>query len=153
MGYKEGKREVTSQVRAVPLGQKRKRGRPKGLGNCLLRSPPQSRVSPPTSRISPSTLTQSMKSPPTSSRSPSTLPQSRVKTPPPMPKVTTRRGRKRKQTKTPTKSPSSSGTTSKGPPTYLPAMRNSRQRKASPIVSTKVKSPVKPKPVLRSRKK
>ena len=73
MGYKEGNREVTSQVRAVPLGQKRKRGRPKGLGNCLLRSPTQSRVSPPTSRTS--TQAQIMDSP---ARSPSTLPQSRV---------------------------------------------------------------------------
>ena len=112
MGYKEGKREVTSQVRAVPLGQKRKRGRPKGLGNCLLRSPPQPRESPPSS-----TQSHSLESPATSLRSPSTPPESpqadrahtsSLKTPS-MPKVTTRRGRKRKQTKTPTKSPSSSG--------------------------------------------
>ena len=72
MGYKEGKREVTSQVRAVPLGQKRKRGRPKGLGNCLVTSPAQSRVSPPTSRTSPSTQAQPMVSPAIAS------PQSRV---------------------------------------------------------------------------
>ena len=35
---------MTSQVRAVPLGQKRKRGRPKALGNCLLKSPPLTRA-------------------------------------------------------------------------------------------------------------
>jgi hypothetical protein len=38
--YREGKMEVTSQVRSVPIGQKRKRGRPKKLPNCLTRSPP-----------------------------------------------------------------------------------------------------------------
>ena len=43
MAYKEGDLDVTSQVRAVPLGQKRKRGHPKALGNCLLKSPPQFR--------------------------------------------------------------------------------------------------------------
>ena len=35
---------MTSQVRAVPLGQKRKRGRPKALVNCLLKSPPLTRA-------------------------------------------------------------------------------------------------------------
>ena len=44
MSYMEGILEVTSQVRAVPLGQKRKRGRPKALGNCLLKSPPLTRA-------------------------------------------------------------------------------------------------------------
>ena len=44
MAFREGKLEVTSQVRSVPLGQKRKRGRPKALGNCLLQSPPNARV-------------------------------------------------------------------------------------------------------------
>ena len=39
MMYKEGILEVTPEVRAVPLGQKRKRGRPKALPNCLVRSP------------------------------------------------------------------------------------------------------------------
>ena len=46
MAYKEGHLEITSQVRAVPLGQKRKRERPKPLGNCLLKSTPQSRTVP-----------------------------------------------------------------------------------------------------------
>ena len=44
LAYREGYLEVTSQVRAVPLGQKRKRGRPKALGNCLQKSPPVTRV-------------------------------------------------------------------------------------------------------------
>ena len=38
--YKTGKLEVTSDVRAKPLGQKRKRGRPANLPLCLARSPP-----------------------------------------------------------------------------------------------------------------
>ena len=61
MQYKEGRREVTSQVRAVPVGQKRKRGRPKNLGNCLLKSPAQS-VLPPalaTTAVPPSSPTRS----------------------------------------------------------------------------------------------
>lgn len=42
MAYLQGKLEVTSEVRSVPLGQKRKRGRPKKLpSNCLTRSPIQ----------------------------------------------------------------------------------------------------------------
>lgn len=42
MSYLQGKLEVTSEVRSVPLGQKRKRGRPKKLPiNCLERSPIQ----------------------------------------------------------------------------------------------------------------
>jgi hypothetical protein len=42
MSYLQGKLEVTSEVRSVPLGQKRKRGRPKKLpSNCLTRSPVQ----------------------------------------------------------------------------------------------------------------
>ena len=40
MAYILGRVEVTSEVRSVPLGQKRKRGRPKKLPNCLTRSPP-----------------------------------------------------------------------------------------------------------------
>ena len=40
MAYIKGNVEVTSEVRSVPLGQKRKRGRPKKLPNCLTRSPP-----------------------------------------------------------------------------------------------------------------
>ena len=60
MCYMEGIMEVTSQERAVPLGQKRKRGRPKNLGNCLMKSPPRVTVadenvaitSPPSLNIS-----------------------------------------------------------------------------------------------------
>ena len=37
--YKEGHLEQTSDVRAVPLGAKRRKGRPKKLPNCLARSP------------------------------------------------------------------------------------------------------------------
>ena len=44
MGYRQGFLEVTDQVRAVPLGTKRKRGRPKAQGHCLQKSPPVSRV-------------------------------------------------------------------------------------------------------------
>lgn len=40
--------EVTPEVRSVPLGAKRKRGRPKKLGHCLAMSPP-SQVSEPRS--------------------------------------------------------------------------------------------------------
>ena len=40
MAFIKGNVEVTSEVRSVPLGQKRKRGRPKKLPNCLTRSPP-----------------------------------------------------------------------------------------------------------------
>ena len=39
MLYKSGWLEVNSDVRSVPLGAKRKRGRPKKLPNCLARSP------------------------------------------------------------------------------------------------------------------
>ena len=39
MLFKSGFLEVTPEVRSVPLGQKRKRGRPKKLPNCLARSP------------------------------------------------------------------------------------------------------------------
>ena len=38
--------EVTSDVRSVPLGQKRKRGRPKNLPNCLVKSPVIVRTDP-----------------------------------------------------------------------------------------------------------
>ena len=37
--YKKGILEVTSEVRSVPINQKRKRGRPKKLPHCLTRSP------------------------------------------------------------------------------------------------------------------
>ena len=37
---RQGLLEVSSQVRSVPIGQKRKRGRPKKLPTCLERSPP-----------------------------------------------------------------------------------------------------------------
>ena len=44
MLYIQGNLEVTSEVRSVPLGQKRKRGRPKKLPSCLTKSPIQVRV-------------------------------------------------------------------------------------------------------------
>ena len=37
--YQTGALEVTSEVRSVPLGAKRKRGRPKQIPNCLVKSP------------------------------------------------------------------------------------------------------------------
>ena len=37
--YKIGQLEVTSEVRSQKLGQKRKRGRPKKIPHCLVRSP------------------------------------------------------------------------------------------------------------------
>ena len=40
MAYLHGKLEVTSEVRSVPLGQKKKRGQPKNMPHCLTRSPP-----------------------------------------------------------------------------------------------------------------
>ena len=39
MLYKSGHLEVDPYVRSVPLGEKRKRGRPKKITNCLVRSP------------------------------------------------------------------------------------------------------------------
>ena len=39
MLYKSGHLEVDPLVRSVPLGEKRKRGRPKKIPNCLVRSP------------------------------------------------------------------------------------------------------------------
>ena len=39
MSYRQGLLEVTPEVRSVPLGVKRKRGRPKKVGHCLSRSP------------------------------------------------------------------------------------------------------------------
>ena len=39
MLYKSEYLTVESDVRSVPLGEKRKRGRPKKLNNCLVRSP------------------------------------------------------------------------------------------------------------------
>ena len=65
MAFREGKLEVTSQVRSVPLGQKRKRGRPKALGNCLLRSPPKARV--PVSAMVPEVDAPSLPTPTTTS--------------------------------------------------------------------------------------
>jgi hypothetical protein len=40
MCYLHGKLEATSEVTSVPLGQKRKSGRPKKMPHCLTRSPP-----------------------------------------------------------------------------------------------------------------
>ena len=37
--YKAGTIEVTSDVRSVPLGAKRRKGRPKKIPNCLSKSP------------------------------------------------------------------------------------------------------------------
>ena len=37
--YKTEKLEVTPEVRSVPLGQKRRKGRPKKMPNCLIKSP------------------------------------------------------------------------------------------------------------------
>ena len=39
MSYRQGLLEVTPEVRSVPLGVKRKRGRSKKVGHCLSRSP------------------------------------------------------------------------------------------------------------------
>ena len=47
MLYKVGILEITSDVRSKPLGQKRKRGRPKKLAQCLTRSPRTTVTSPP----------------------------------------------------------------------------------------------------------
>ena len=46
--YKTGKLEVTADVRAKPLGQKRKRGRPAKIPLCLARSPPNKDTLPAT---------------------------------------------------------------------------------------------------------
>ena len=40
MAFRQGYLEVTPEVRSVPLGAKRKRGRPKKQGHCLEKSPP-----------------------------------------------------------------------------------------------------------------
>ena len=54
MAYLQGKLEVTSEVRSVPLGQKRKRGRPKKLpSNCLEKSPVKSTVEEPEHEVEP----------------------------------------------------------------------------------------------------
>lgn len=49
MHFKTGKLEATPDVRSVPLGEKRKKGRPKKLPNSLVKSPVQapSDASPP----------------------------------------------------------------------------------------------------------
>ena len=39
MMFKTGALEVSSEIRSVPLGAKRKRGRPKKMPNCLTKSP------------------------------------------------------------------------------------------------------------------
>ena len=46
MLFKSGELEITPDVRSVPLGEKRKKGRPKKLPNCLVKSP--IRALPPT---------------------------------------------------------------------------------------------------------
>ena len=52
--YRQGMLEVSSHVRCVPIGQKRKRGRPKKLPNCLERSPPSLPSVPDDHQIAPS---------------------------------------------------------------------------------------------------
>ena len=42
MMFKTGALEVTSEIRSVPLGETRKRGRPKKMPHCLSKSPPMS---------------------------------------------------------------------------------------------------------------
>jgi hypothetical protein len=46
MLYKSGHLEVDPYVRSVPLGEKRKRGRPKKIPNCLVRSPVKNPAAP-----------------------------------------------------------------------------------------------------------
>ena len=46
MAYRQGYMQVTPEVRSVPLGAKRKRGRPKKVGHCMTRSPPPPVQSP-----------------------------------------------------------------------------------------------------------
>ena len=46
MAYRQGYIQVTPEVRSVPLGAKRKRGRPKKVGHCMTRSPPPPVQSP-----------------------------------------------------------------------------------------------------------
>jgi hypothetical protein len=139
MSYREGLLEVTSQERAVPLGQKGKRGRPKALGNCLLKSPPLTRASscPPSPTSCPDSppaisLTQASTTSPSLATDCSTPPLS-----------------------SPTDAPASPSPEASAP-AYSPARRKSRQKRiASPpkrtrrtVVSTIVrKSPVKRKAV------
>ena len=40
--FKTGSLEVTSEIRSVPLGEKKKKGRPKKIQHCLSKSPPMS---------------------------------------------------------------------------------------------------------------
>ena len=40
MAFRQGYLEVTPEIRSVPLGAKRKKGRPKKVGHCMARSPP-----------------------------------------------------------------------------------------------------------------
>ena len=42
MMFRSGSLDVTSEIRSVPLGQKRKKGRPKKIQHCLSKSPPMS---------------------------------------------------------------------------------------------------------------
>ena len=146
MSYMEGILDVTSQVRAVPLGQKRKRGRPKGLGNCLLKSPPLTRAplcvdSPADTQTTPPPHAPG--TPPTPDQPSTCCPDSPSDQP-------------LQSTSASTPCPDSPTTP---PPVYAPAMRKSRQSKkdvppVSPrrtrrtVVSTLArKSPVKRKAV------
>ena len=53
MLYFTGALEATSDVRSVPLGAKRKRGRPKKLPNCLARSPVRPDAEPENDPVEP----------------------------------------------------------------------------------------------------
>ena len=151
MLYKEGRLEVTSQVRAVPLGQKRKRGRPKALGNCLMRSPPQSRLPLPQS--------------PPEAQSPSLAASPFGPTSTPQPAITVSIPRKRKPNKKNTqilpstttppttrvkRNPKKTNATSshttppphptRTPPTLPPAKRKSRMNPESPTFPIRKKT-------------
>ena len=121
MSYMEGILEVTSQVRAVPLGQKRKRGRPKGLGNCMLKSPPLTRAPPSVDSLADSQPTPPPGTPPTPDQPSTFCPDSPVDQP---------------LQSTPESTPActpSPDNPSAHMPVYAPAMRKSKQRKKDPI--------------------
>ena len=87
--YKTGVLEISSDVRSKPLGQKRKRGRPKKLPACLTRSPepqvvgdiPNASYHAPSPNVS--LISSISSSPPVRAAATPTLP-----TPPPLPTPT-----------------------------------------------------------------
>ena len=143
MSYREGLLEVTSQERAVPLGEKRKRGRPKALGNCLLKSPPLTRApaSPPSCPDSPA-LTRVPACPPSPASCPNSPPA--IVQPLASPTLAADPG-------TPPPSVAESTSTAAPTPVYSPARRKSKQKRKPEtpkktkrtVVSTLRKSPVK----------